>query len=126
MRVMTKELIPFNVRTLTVELGMFDTNFTADLKVTETPFPEDYRGSMTEKVTTSLQGTNFNPDGDHRKASKVIYEMVTGEGFGAGKENETVMILGRNMWACMEGVVAKTKHMMDTFGDICNNVYLDK
>ena len=126
LKVMSRELAPFNVRTLNVLLGAFNTNFTVGLAVTKTPFPEDYKGSMAEKVIGSLDGGNFKPDGDHQKAARVLYEMVVGEGFGEVKEEETVMVLGRDMWTSMEEVFSRTKHMMDTFGDVCNNVYIEK
>ena len=123
---MAKEVAPFNVRTLTVLLGAFDTNFTSGLKVSSVPFPEDYKGSPTEKVATSLQGSNFTPDGDHRKAAKVIYEMAVGEGVGEGKEAERVVLLGRDMTASMDQVLAGMNHMMENFREIADSVYIEK
>lgn len=123
---MTRELTPFNIRTLNVHLGAFDTKFAASITITKTPFPDDYRGSITEKVLASLT-EGFSPDGDHRKATRAIYEMVMGEGQGEGKEKQAVIILGRDMWRRMQDVLDKTKHMMDApFDEMCNNVYLDK
>lgn len=90
------------------------------------PFPDDYKGSVTEKTATSLQGSNFKPDGDHRKASKIIYEMAVGEGVGEGKENERVIFLGRDMTASMDNVFEGLKHTMETFRDVSNNVYRDE
>lgn len=123
LRVMTKELVPYNVRTLNVHLGGFDTNFSAGLTITKTPFPDDYRGSMTEKVLTNVN--NYQPDGDHRKATQILYEMVMGEGRGHGKERETVMVLGRDMWRSQQDIFGRTKHMMDTFDEMCNSVHLE-
>lgn len=120
---MAKEVAPFNIRTLTVHLGGFDTNFTNALRISDVPFPDDYKGSVTEKTARSLQGSNFKPDGDHRKATKVIYEMAVGEGVGKGKESERVIFLGRDMTASMEVVLEGMKHQMETFREIANNVY---
>lgn len=122
---MSKELAPYNIRTLTVQLGAFDTGFAGKALVTKTPFPKDYHGSMTEKVLGSLHEGTIKLDGDHVKGCQAIYEMVMGEGVGEGKEHETVMILGRDMWALMERVVNQNKHMMETFEGICNHVYVD-
>lgn len=126
MRVLAREMAPFNVRTLNVFLGAFDTNFTTGLAIASTPFPEDYHNHPTQKVLDTLAGENFTPDGDHRKAAKVLFEMILGQGVGAGKEKETQMILGRDMWKSIEDVDQKTRHMMDTFQDACNTVYLEK
>lgn len=123
---MSKEIAPFNIRALTVYLGGFDTNFTNSVTASKTPIPEDYKGSMTEMVTTSVQGSNYVPDGDHIKASRVLYEMVLGEGFGAGKESETVIFLGRDMWKSVERADEKWKHDLETFKEVCNNVYIEK
>ncbi|PWI72650.1 hypothetical protein PCL_09665 [Purpureocillium lilacinum] len=126
MRVMAKELAPFNIRSLTVQLGGFDTNFTRALTRTAEPFPDDYAGSMVEKVLGSIEGANFQPDGDHRKAARAIYEVIVGEGVGRGKEAERVLPLGRDMGKMMDRVADATKHSMDTFRDVCDNVYLEK
>lgn len=123
MRVMGKELSTFNIRTLTVQLGGFDTSFASSVTATKTPLPEDYRGTMTETIVNSLQGAVFKLDGDHVKATQVLYEMIMGEGFGAGKEDERVIPLGRDMWETVKRVDNNWKHMMEVFGDVCNNVY---
>lgn len=125
-RIMSREVAPFNIRTLTVQLGGFDTNFTNALRLSSIPFPEDYAGSVTDKTANSLLGSNYTPDGDHRKASKVIYEMAMGEGFGKGKEQERVMALGRDMWATMDMVAEDIKHHDETFREVGMNVYIEK
>lgn len=122
-RVLTKEVAPFNIRTLTVYLGGFDTNFTYALQVSKTPMPDDYQGTLTEKTVNSLQGSNFKPDGDHLKAAKVIYELAVGEGVGAGKEDESVVFLGRDMTRSLDDVLAKMNHQMETFREVADNVY---
>ena len=127
LRVWAKELAPFGIRCLTIHLGAFDTNFTnASVHTGSVKQPADYDDQMVSKVVGSLKSTTFSPDGDHKKASSIIYEMIVGEGFGEGKEDERVMFLGRDMWQTMERVAGNTKHAMDTFGDICNNVYTEK
>ncbi|KAM6509950.1 hypothetical protein FALCPG4_017585 [Fusarium falciforme] len=81
-RILAREVAPFNIRTLTVQLGGFDTNFTNALRLSSVPFPQDYIGGRTDQVAHSLLGSNYKADGDHRKASQVIYEVVMGEGRG--------------------------------------------
>lgn len=125
MRVMAKELAPYNIRSLTVQLGGFDTSFTQALVRIAAPFPDDYAGSTLETVLNSIEGSNFQPDGDHHKAAQAIYEVIVGEGVGEGKEEERVLPLGRDMGKVMKRVADATNHSMDTF-QVCNNVYLDK
>lgn len=125
LRVMSKELKPYNVRTLNVLLGAFDTGFGGSRLLTKTPFPDDYRGSMTETIVHALEKGAYKLDGDHLKAAQVILDMVVGEGIGEGKEWETVMPLGRDMWASLEEVKEKNEHMLETFREACNNVYVE-
>jgi hypothetical protein len=122
----SKELKPYNVRTLNVLLGAFDTGFGTSRLLTETPFPDDYRGSMTEQIVFALEKGTFKLDGDHLKGTQAIYEMAVGEGFGEGKEWETLLPLGRDMWVLLERVKAKNEHMMETFEEVCNNVYVEE
>lgn len=125
MRVLGKELANFNIRTLTVQLGAFATSFASAVTTAKTPMPEDYRGTMADTILSSMGSGTFKLDGDHVKATQVLYEMVTGEGFGAGKEDERVMVLGRDMWPMVEGVDRKWKHMMEVFKDVAHNVYVE-
>ncbi|KAF4463620.1 hypothetical protein FALBO_9552, partial [Fusarium albosuccineum] len=124
-RILSREVAPFNIRTLTIQLGAFDTNFTSELRLSSAPLPHDYVGGIGEKVVQSLQGSNFKPDGDHRKASKVIYELAVGEGRGEGKEDERVVPLGRDMFLLMDNVSMNMQHQIETFREIGNNVYLE-
>ncbi|RSL54884.1 hypothetical protein CEP51_014630 [Fusarium floridanum] len=124
-RILAREVAPFNIRTLTVQLGGFDTNFTNALQLSSIPFPQDYLGGKTDQVAHSLLGSNYKADGDHRKASQVIYEVAMGEGRGEGREGERVMPLGRDMMLLMDNVFKDMQHQIETFRDIGNNVYLD-
>lgn len=123
---MSREIAPFNIRTLTIQLGGFDTNFTNALKLASTPFPDDYVGSTTEKTAHSVLGKNYTPDGDHRKAARVIFEMAVGQGLGKDKEGEKVIPLGRDMCLLMDRVSAEINHQIETFREIGSNVYMDK
>jgi hypothetical protein len=76
-------------------------------------------------VAHSLLGSNYKADGDHRKASKVIYEVVMGEGQGEGKEGERVIPLGRDMLLLMDNVFKDMHHQIETFREIGNSVYVE-
>lgn len=109
-----------------VPLGGFDTNFAGRITTTATPFPKDYHGSMVEQVIQSIGGGNFEPDGDHRKACQVIYEVIMGEDRGRGLENHTVLPLGRDMWKMLDRVEESARATRETFSDIGNGIYLEK
>jgi NAD(P)-dependent dehydrogenase (short-subunit alcohol dehydrogenase family) len=121
---MARELAPFNIRILTVQLGAFDTSFVNDLAVTKTPYPDDYKGSVTQKVIDSLN--DFHPDGDHKKAIQVIYDFAVGEGVGKGREQERVLVLGRDMWTSWEDATKQMLHASEISKEVCNNVYIEK
>ncbi|KAL4900330.1 hypothetical protein BDW74DRAFT_188342 [Aspergillus multicolor] len=53
-RILAKEVAPFNIRTLNVILGTFDTNMPNSVVRGKTPLPEDYQGTFTEQVQELL------------------------------------------------------------------------
>ncbi|OHE91574.1 retinol dehydrogenase 8 [Colletotrichum orchidophilum] len=128
-KVLAKEMAPFGVRVLTVALGSFDTNMGPTVRLASKPTPSDYEGSALEavfKVMAASATEGFPADGDHLKAAKVIYEVVTGTGVGEGKENERVLPLGRDMAKRVDDVVGGWQRTMGVFRDVCNSVYLEK
>ncbi|KAK2024411.1 NAD(P)-binding protein [Colletotrichum zoysiae] len=128
-KVLAKEIAPFGVRVLTVALGTFNTNMGSGVKFASKPTPREYEGSEMEKLTKLVAGAateGFPFDGDHLKAAQVIYEVVTGTGVGEGKEAERVLPLGRDMAKRVSGVVEGWQRTMGVFGDVCNNVFIEK
>lgn len=81
---------------------------------------------MVEKVLHAISGGRFQPDGDHRKACQVIYEVIMGEGRGTGLEAQTVLPLGRDMWTTLDGVEEKQSKTRELFADIGKSVHIDK
>ena len=127
-RVLAKEVAPFNVRVLTVWLGTFNTNMTngnATL-LSKNPLPEDYKGSMADKTMEVISSGKFEPDGDKDKAMKAVYEVVMGVGVGAGHEAEKFLPLGRDLAARVKLLQDQFAHSLEVFGEVCNNVYIDK
>jgi NAD(P)-dependent dehydrogenase (short-subunit alcohol dehydrogenase family) len=124
MKVLGKEMASFGVRVLTVQLGAFDTEFTSGgmLVKMDEEAEAAYSGSVAAKVMKSLSGGNFQPDGDHVKASNVIYEVIVGEGVGKGRETERILPLGRDMGTRIQDTIAGWQHTMDVFGEVCNGV----
>ena len=126
MKVLGTEVAPFNVRSLIVSLGTFNTNMGNAAALSATPFPDDYRGSFAEKLAQMVTGSQFEPDGDTDKATKAVYDVVVGEGIGKGREAERFLPLGRDLAKRVEQVQKFYSHAMDVFGEVCNNVYRDE
>ncbi|KAH8435090.1 uncharacterized protein LDX57_012719 [Aspergillus melleus] len=125
-KVLAKELAPFNVRTLTVVLGTFNTNMPKAGLIGETPLPEDYRGTMAGQMLQVFTSGNFKPNGDKDKAMKALYEVVVGEGVGEGHEVERLLLLGSDMPPRAEGVQEYLGHAVEVFGAVAKGVNLDQ
>ncbi len=85
------------------------------------PLPGDYKGSVSEQMIQSLKSGKTSINGDKDKAMKAVYNVVTGEGAGAGREAERFLPLGTDMTA--RDYLA---HSLEVFGDVTNNVNIDK
>ncbi|RMZ75273.1 hypothetical protein DV737_g5366, partial [Chaetothyriales sp. CBS 132003] len=125
-RVLAKEVAPFNIRTLTVVLGTFNTSMPSKAVFGTVPLPDDYSGSFTEKMIQAIKSGQFVPNGDKDKAMKAVYEVVVGEGIGAGHESEKLLPLGADMAVRVKTVQNYLAHSLEVFGDVTNNVNLDK
>ncbi|KAL7629759.1 hypothetical protein AAE478_001282 [Parahypoxylon ruwenzoriense] len=129
-RVLAKEVAPFNIRALTVVLGVFNTNMMNATVVGEKPLPEDYKGSVSDRMIQFLSGgaipgTPFAA-ADKDKAMKAVYEVVVGEGVGAGREAERLLLLGPDMILRAKGVHEYLGHALEVFKDTTSNVGVDK
>ena len=125
-KVLAKEVAPFNIRVLTVVLGSFNTNMPNAVAFSKNPLPEDYKGSVADLTMQLLADGKVIPDGDKDKAVKVVYEVVMGEGFGAGLEVERLLPLGRDVAPRCQLMQDQFAHSIEVFGGVCNNVYVDK
>lgn len=106
-------------------LGGFKTSFASSLGTGKQPLPSDYDGSAVGKVMEFMHGGNYVADGDTSKGARVVYEVVTGEGIGAGKEAELNLPLGRDMEARVKLVRDRMDRCWEVFGDAATNVYIE-
>ncbi|KAI1488477.1 hypothetical protein F5X96DRAFT_645348 [Biscogniauxia mediterranea] len=121
-----REMKEFNVRVLLVPLGTFNTPMITAVRKVSKPLDPDYQGTITQKNMDILDSGNFAAPGDHRKAVKVICDVVMGEGVGKGRESEMMLPLGVDMAVRAIEVRDRIDHMMEVFGDICNNVNVEE
>ncbi|KAI5928243.1 NAD(P)-binding protein [Camillea tinctor] len=125
-KVLAKEVAPFNIRVITVVLGTFNTNMLNSYVFGKTPLPEEYKDTVAGHIMSYIASGKVVPNGDKDKAAKAIYQLVVGEGFGAGKEAERLLPLGSDMTTRMTLVQDQLAHAKEVFGDITNNVGIDK
>lgn len=114
------------MRTLTVSLGTFNTNFSAALAKPAAALPQDYIGSAADKIMNSVSTVGYNPlFGDAKMASQAMYDVIVGQGIGKGREAEKLLPLGRDLFAATKTALDRQAHALEIFGDICNGVYTD-
>lgn len=124
--VLSKEVAPFNVRTLTVSLGSFQTNFASGITTPAAAPPADYKGSVAQATVDGLKGSvGASLEGDPVKACQAMYDVIVGQGIGEGREAEKFLPLGRDLAAAVKLATDRLHHSMDVFGEVCNNVYRD-
>lgn len=124
-KALAKEVEAFNIRILTVLLGTFNTGMGDATILGENPLPDDYKGSMSEKLMEMMSTGKFAPNGDKDKAMKAVYDVVVGEGVGKSHEAERALPLGRDLAGRIQVVQNYLSHAIEVFGDVCNNVYLE-
>ncbi|KAI1267467.1 NAD(P)-binding protein [Xylariaceae sp. FL1019] len=124
--VLAKEVAAFNIRVLTVVLGTFNTSFGSNAIFGKNSLPDDYKGSMTEKMLEYLSTGKVPINGDKDKAMKAVYDLVVGEGLGAGHEAERLLPLGTDMTARVETTRDYLQHSLDVFGTVTDSVATDK
>lgn len=126
-KVLTKEVAPFNIRTLTVILGTLNTNMLNNVVLGKntTPLPDDYNGTVTNQILQLLVSGKIKPNGDKDKAMKAVYEVVVGEGVGEGHETEKLLPLGSDMVARARGVQDYLGHALEVFGSVAGSVDVD-
>lgn len=125
-KALAKEVAPFNVTTLTVILGVFNTNLGNSGEFGKAPLPDDYKGSTTEQMMQVIASGKFPFKGDKDKAMKAVYDVVVGDGSGKGHEAEGLLPLGSDMTVRVKGVRDDLNHSLEVFGEITNNVNIDE
>ena len=124
-KVLAKEVAPFNIRTLTVVLGTFNTNMADAFALGENPLPDDYKGTTVEMIIGALKAGKVPINGDKDKAMRAVYDVVVGEGVGVGHEAEKLLPLGTDMTARVKVVRDYLAHAQEVFGDVTNSVAID-
>ncbi|RAH40947.1 SDR family oxidoreductase [Aspergillus brunneoviolaceus CBS 621.78] len=124
-KILAKEVAPFNIRTLTVVLGTFNTNMPNSVVLGKLPLPENYKGTVVEHIQRILVDGKLKPNGDKDKAMQALYEVIVGEGVGESHQNEKLLPLGSDMTPRVRGVQDYLGHALEIFGSVTNSVGVD-
>ncbi|KAL4762309.1 SDR family oxidoreductase [Aspergillus foveolatus] len=125
-RILAKEVAPFNIRTLTVVLGTFNTSMLSSVVMGKNPLPDDYSATITEQVQGLLASGKIRPNGDKDRAMHALYQVIVGEGIGKGRETEKLLPLGSDMAPRCKGVQDYLGHALEVFGAVTSSVDVDK
>ncbi|KAJ5749142.1 Short-chain oxidoreductase [Penicillium nucicola] len=125
-KVLAKEVAPFNIRTLTVILGTFNTSFLNSIVLAKTALPEDYKTTVVGQVQDLMVDGKIQINGDKDKAMQALYQVVIGEGVGEGHQAEKLLPLGSDMTPRLEGVRDYLGNALEVFGSVTNSVNVDK
>lgn len=116
---------PFNVRVLMVHLGAFSTGVWTNSPMSNEVLPDDYKGSATQQTMQLLSSGVLKPIGDKDKATKVLYEVVVGEGVGSGHDAERMLPLGADLKQRIEHVQGSPAHPTQVFVDVARSLNVD-
>ena len=92
----------------------------------KTHIPDDYKGSGSDQMLQWLKSGKVPINGDKDKAMKAVYELVVSEGVGEGRESERFLPLGSDMTVRVKTVQEYLAHSLEVFGNVTNNVNIDK
>ncbi|KAJ9604873.1 hypothetical protein H2200_010988 [Cladophialophora chaetospira] len=96
------ELAPFNIRTITINAGLYRTNVMTNTKMPAAGFNEAYMTSggilpdVMGTVGKIIQDPESNMPGDPAKFGARIVDIVDGTGWGAGQEKRSNFLFGRD------------------------------
>lgn len=111
-----KEVKEFGISTVIIEPGYFRTGFLnqggGNRLVAANPMVEEYKGTVVQAVKDSLNAVDNNQPGDVKKAAKVIVDVLTQTGVGAGKEIPMRLVLGRDALDVINDKIESTKKVI--------------
>ena len=91
---LSHEVVPWNIRVLLVEPGVFRTNvFTSFLTPMQGLNPA-YKGTVLDEALASMRGGSATRGGDPRKAARRIVQVITGNGLTDSQLRMTRLPLG--------------------------------
>lgn len=88
--------------------------------------PEDYKGTMPDKVMQAISTGALKPNGDKDKAMRAVYEVVIGEGAGKGHEDELFLPMGSDMVTRVGLATDFMQRGLDAFRETADSVNIDK
>lgn len=118
---LAKELQPFGIRVLVVEPGQFRTKFLSAFVEPAAGLRKDYTGTPVDNALQAFKSAHGNQQGDPMKAATRIFEVVTGSGLGAGKEDYLRLMLGPDCHARFQKKVDNLQENLDQVKEISHS-----
>lgn len=109
----------FNIRILSVNPATFDTGMTGALKFQAAPLAKDYEDKPVGKMLAGMQANAIPPKGDTAKGVRAIYDVVMGQGAGAGHLDQDTLPLGGATHQFMTAKIGRMQQTLDVFGELC-------
>ena len=75
-------MAPFNIRALTIVLGIYNTHMGNAAVLGKNPLPDDYKRSVADQTIQFISSDKIFPNGYKDMAMKAVYEVMVGEGAG--------------------------------------------
>ena len=121
---LSRELAPFGVRVIIVEPGQFRTKFLSAFIEPAAGLNKDYIGTPLDTTLNVLRTHDGKQTGDPVKAAQRILEVVTGTGFGIGKENLLRLPLGPDCYQRLQKKLDSVQENLTQTKDIAHSTNL--
>ncbi|KAJ6134661.1 short-chain dehydrogenase/reductase SDR [Penicillium sp. IBT 18751x] len=118
---LARELQPFGIRVLVVEPGLFRTKFLSAFIEPAAGLRKDYIGTPVDEALQAFKSRNGSQEGDPMKAAQRIFEVVTGTGMGAGKEDYLRLMLGPDCHARFQKKTHALQENLDQMKEISHS-----
>ncbi|KAF7877524.1 hypothetical protein EAF04_001201 [Stromatinia cepivora] len=123
---LAKEVAPFGIRILIVQPGAFTTNMMNAVHLTQKPLSDAYKNTQVgEFVGRFGENATFTAPNDVEKGCQAIFEIVTGTGRGASKENYIRMPLSKDCAQRTREHIQVLQEGHDVFREIWENTEHD-
>ncbi|KAI0144550.1 NAD(P)-binding protein [Xylariaceae sp. FL1272] len=117
-----EEMKDFGVKVAVIEPGYFRTGFLnaggGNRKTASNGLEAEYKGTAVDSTRNLLNVVDNNQPGDVLKGAKVIVDILTGTGVGAGKEFPIRIMLGTDAIADIRGKMERTEKLIREWEDV--------
>ncbi|KAL6252630.1 hypothetical protein RBB50_000349 [Rhinocladiella similis] len=122
---LSQEIAPFGLRVLIVEPGAFKTKFLSKEAAPIVQPSEAYKATAVASILDRFQSLDGLQPGDPDKAARIIFELVTKIGVGAGKENMLRVPLGPDSFSRFNESSRRRQENLEAMENIAKSTNFD-